>query len=120
MQPQPPNGSLRVRIETLERELQRTRDLLREVDRTVNDMRIPVQSLTDMSIQLGEDIRNLRSDLSSLRQLPTMSEAAVREICREIQERALGQRTDVRDGVMRLVTFAIAIGSALFVIRGGR
>lgn len=88
------------KIEQLEKQLAEHRDALR-ADRDA----------------LGGDMRAIRIDM---RALAEFGEAEARELCREVIRAESAGTTNTRDNMMRLVTFAVSIGTAIFVIRGGR
>lgn len=65
-------------------------------------------------------ISDLRTELREMNNRHSLDELEVREIARQVVRDETAGSTATRDNVMRLVTFAVSIGTALFVIRGGR
>lgn len=69
---------------------------------------------------LHREIGELRVELREMSGRRALDEAEVREIARQVVREETAGDTTARDNVMRLVTFAVSIGTAVFVIRGGR
>jgi hypothetical protein len=70
------------------------------------------------------DLVQIHRELDDLKRwrdtLVVMSEALARDICREMLAEQTAGTTSSKDSVMRLAAFAVSIGTAIFVIRGGR
>lgn len=71
-------------------------------------------------VALHQDVEDLRDELRRLQERQLLDEAQVRELCRSVISEAASGTSTVRDNMMRLVAFAVSIGTAIFVIRGGR
>lgn len=82
-----------------------------------DDANLPVEFQTAL---LRRDIAELRRDIDAHMQKPHLDEPLARELCREIISKERQGESGIKDNVMRLVAFAVSIGTAIFVIRGGR
>lgn len=69
---------------------------------------------------LRAEIADMRADIRELKARVILDERGIRELCREVIWAESAEDTSNRDSVMRIVTFAVSIGTAVFVIRGGR
>lgn len=75
---------------------------------------------------LANEVATLRRELDDVRKemrerhRALLDEADMRELARDVVRSETAGSTTVRDNLMRLVTFAVSIGTAVFVIRGGR
>jgi hypothetical protein len=71
-------------------------------------------------VALHQTVAELRADVQALEKREALNEAQVRELCRSVVTEEAAGTYSVRDNMMRVVTFAVSIGTAIFVIRGGR
>lgn len=76
--------------------------------------------LKSLRREVEEMRRDLRQDIRDLGARELLTEAQTRELCRQIVQEEGSTSTGSKDAVMRLVAFAVSIGTAIFVIRGGR
>lgn len=69
---------------------------------------------------LERDLAELRREVQSLQARRVIDEHGIRELCRDVVVAEAAGDTSNRDYVMRIVTFAVSIGTIVFVLRGGR
>lgn len=89
-------------------------------------MSIPPLGLEVQVAVLANEVATLRRELDDVRKemrdrhRAMLDEADMRELARDVVRAETAGTTTARDNLMRLVTFAVSIGTAIFVIRGGR
>lgn len=78
------------------------------------------RDLENLHRLLERDVVALRSEVQTLQARKIIDEHAIRELCRDVVVAEAAGDTSNRDYVMRIVTFAVSIGTIVFVLRGGR